>query len=104
MKKIIMNVASRLTLLMNLPERGSVTDMISKRNIRNKIDFSSEEVEKDKIKNDEGKIMWSSDSPDIEVEFNESEVTFLKTIIDKMDKEGLINDGILDFAQKILNN
>lgn len=39
-----LNVATRLMLLMNLPEQGSVVDMISKRNVRKKIDFSSEEV------------------------------------------------------------
>lgn len=39
-----LNVATRLMLLMNLPEQGSVVDMISKRNVRKKIDFSSEVV------------------------------------------------------------
>ena len=39
MKKIDLNVATRLMLLMNLPEQGSVTEMISKRNVRKKIIF-----------------------------------------------------------------
>lgn len=48
MKKLKLNIATRLILLVNLPEQGSVVDMISKRNVRRKIDFSSEEMESDR--------------------------------------------------------
>ena len=57
MHKFKLNVATRLVLLMNLPEQGSVIEMISKRNIRNKIDFSSKELEDDNIRNENGKIV-----------------------------------------------
>lgn len=71
--KFNLNVATRLMLLMNLPEQGSVIEMISKRNIRKKIDFSSE-------------------------------INLLKSLIDKLDKSGLITDNILDFIEKILKD
>ena len=35
-----MNVATRVAILTNLPEQGSVLEMMSARNIRKKIDFS----------------------------------------------------------------
>ena len=54
--KFNLNVATRLMLLMNLPEQGSVIEMISKRNIGKKIDFSSEELEDLNIKNEDGRI------------------------------------------------
>lgn len=54
--KFNLNVATRLMLLMNLPEQGSVIEMISKRNISKKIDFSSEELEDLNIKNEDGRI------------------------------------------------
>lgn len=54
--KFNLNVATRLMLLMNLPEQGSVIEMISKRNVRKKIDFSSEELEDLNIKNEDGRI------------------------------------------------
>ena len=54
--KFNLNVATRLMLLMNLPEQGSVIEMISKRNIRKKIDFSSEELEDLNIKSEDGRI------------------------------------------------
>lgn len=103
-KKFSVNVATRLMLLMNLPEQGSVTEMISKRNIRKKIDFSSQEVDDYGIKSEEGRIKWSPDAPSIEVEFTDSEIEFLKSLIDKLDKSGLITDNILDFVETILNN
>lgn len=102
MYKFKLNVAVRLILLMHLPEQGSVLEMISKRNIRNKIDFSSKELEDNNIKNENGRITWSMYAPEIEVEFTEGEIKFLKTIIDKLDKSGLITDNILDFVEKII--
>lgn len=102
-KTFNLNVAVRLVLLMNLPEQGSVIDMISKRNVRNKIDFSSEEVEKYDIKNDKGKIVWSQNAEAISVEFTDSEIEFLKSIINKLDQAGSITDNILDFVEQILS-
>ena len=102
--KFNLNVATRLMLLMNLPEQGSVIEMISKRNIRKKIDFSSEELEDLNIKNEDGRITWSSEAPSIEVEFTDSEINLLKSLLDKLDKSGLITDNILDFVEKILKD
>lgn len=101
--KFNLNVAERIMLLMNLPEKGSVTEMISKRNIRNKIDFSSKEVEDFDLKTKNDKVEWSQDARSIEIEFTDSEMTFLKAIVDKMDKEGSITDNILEFAEKVVN-
>lgn len=100
--KFNLNVATRITLLMNLPEQGSVIDMISQRNIRKKIDFSSEEFEKCQIQSKDGRVVWSPDASNIEVEFTESEIAFLKNLVDKLDKSGLITDNILDFVEEIL--
>lgn len=102
MKKLKLNIATRLILLVNLPEQGSVVDMISKRNVRRKIDFSSEEMESAKINIREDKVTWDPNAVSIEVEFTESEINFLKDIIDKLDKAGNITDNILDFCEQIL--
>lgn len=102
--KFNLNVAVRLVLLMNLPEQGSVTDMISKRNIRGKIDLSSSEVDDYKIKNEEGRVVWATDAPSIEVEFTDSEIKFIKALINKLDESGAVTDNILDFAEDILKS
>ena len=98
-----MNVATRLAILTNLPEQGSVLEMISARNIRKKIDFSSEEIASLNLKEADGKISWTPNVEDIEVEFNDSETEFLRTVINIMDQKHVITDNILDFVELIQN-
>ena len=98
-----MNVATRLAILTNLPEQGSVLEMISARNIRKKIDFSSEEIASLNLKEADGKISWTPNVEDIEIEFNDSETEFLRTIINIMDQKHVITDNILDFVELIQN-
>lgn len=97
-----MNIASRLAILANLPEQGTVLEMISKRNIRKKIDFSSEEITKLNLKEENGRISWLPTVSSIDVEFNESEIALLKSIINTMDNKHIITDNILDFIQQLL--
>lgn len=101
-KKFTLNVATRLVLLMNLPEQGSVTEMINKRNVRKKIDFSSEEMAELGMKEDNGKIVWNPDNGMIDVCFTEEETKFLKDVVTKISDSKKINDSILDFAEEIL--
>lgn len=97
-----MNIASRLAVLNNLPTQGSVLEMISKRNIRKKIDFSSEEIEKINLKEGKGVITWSSETDsDLDIEFNDSELELLKSIVKIMDDKHIITDNILDFVEEI---
>lgn len=103
-KSFNLNVATRLMLLMHLPEQGSVIEMITIRNIRKKIDFSSQEMEDCQIKNENGRIVWSNNSRTIDVNFTNGEIDFLKKIINNLDKQGLITDNILDFALSILKD
>nr|DAS86301.1 MAG TPA: hypothetical protein [Bacteriophage sp.] len=98
-----MNVATRLAILTNLPEQGSVLEMISARNIRKKIDFSSEEITSLNLKEADGKISWTPNVEDIEIEFNDSETEFLRTVINIMDQKHVITDNILDFVELIQN-
>lgn len=52
-----LNVLVRLMLLNNLPEQGNLEKIINKRNIRNKITFSSEEMDKLNLKTNEHGII-----------------------------------------------
>lgn len=102
MKKINVNVPVRLMLLMNLPEQGSVLEMIAIRNLRKKIDFSSEEVEEISMKSAEGRITWNTEkAKDAEIEFSESEIEVINKVIDKLDKSGQITEALLDFIEAI---
>lgn len=97
-----MNTASRLAILANLPEQGTVLEMISKRNIRKKIDFTSEEFAKLNLKENNGRITWSpGTSRIIDVEFNDAEKALLKSIINIMDNKHIITDNLLDFINEL---
>lgn len=102
--KFKLNVATRLMLLIKLPEQGSVVEMITKRNIRKKIDFSSEEMEELKINSNDGKITWYNEKEPIEVTFNTDEINLIKQIIKILDESGLVTDNILDFIEDIQNS
>lgn len=71
-----LNVATRLTLLMSLPEQGTVTEMISKRNVRKKIDFSSDEVEAIKLTTGEGKVSCRQKQNQLKLNFQLLSVSF----------------------------
>lgn len=45
--------------------------------------------------------MWSPEKELLTVEFTDSEIGFLKSIIEKLDKAGSITDNILDFVEAI---
>lgn len=54
-----------------------------------------------KIENKDNKIVWLPEKELLTVEFTDSEVDFLKSLIDKLDKAGSITDNILDFVEAI---
>ena len=96
-----MNIESRLVILANLPQQGSLLEMMTARNIRRKIEFSSEEMNKLNLKEINGKISWNSSSELLNVDFTDQEKEFLKSIIKIMDSKHIIIDGLLDFIQEI---
>lgn len=96
-----MNVATRLTILANLPEQGSVLEMITKRNIRKKIDFTSSEISALNLVEANGRISWTNEDKPLEVSFNDSEKKFLNSIIEILDNKHIITDNILDFIEEL---
>lgn len=103
MKKFYLNVATRLIILSNLPEKDNIINMITSRNIRNKINFSSEEIEKLKLKNNNNRITWLPENKLFEVEFSETEINLLKDIINKLDTNKNITDNLIDFIENLNN-
>lgn len=91
-----LNVLVRLMLLNNLPEQGNLEKIINKRNVRNKITFSSDEMDKLNLKTNENGVVWNP-IDDISVEFTDTEVKFLNDVITDIDSKGLISEGLLDF-------
>lgn len=102
MKNINVNVPTRLMILMNLPEQGSVVEMIAVRNLRKKVDFDSKETEDISLKTDGGKVTWNNaKAKDKAVEFSEAEIDLLNKIINKIDKAGQVTEILLDFIEAL---
>ena len=91
-----LNVLVRLILLNNLPEQGNLEKVLNKRNVRNKISFSSEELDKLNLKTNDQGIVWNP-IDDVTVEFTDTEVRFINDVISDIDSKGLISEGLLDF-------
>lgn len=87
-------------LLNNLPEQGNIEKMINKRNIRNKITFSSEEMDKLNLKSTDQGITWTP-IDEIDVEFTNTEIEFLNDMINTMSENNLISENMLDFILEI---
>lgn len=87
-------------LLNNLPEQGNIEKMINKRNVRNKITFSSEEMDKLNLKSTDQGITWTP-IDDIEVDFTDTEIKFINDMISTMDENNLISENMLDFVLEV---
>jgi hypothetical protein len=92
-----LNVLARLMVLNNLPEQGSIEKIMNKRNVRNKISFSSEELDKLNLTTTDVGITWNP-IDDITVDFTDTEIKFLNDVIMDIDSKGLISEGFIDFV------
>lgn len=83
-----------------LPTEGGRLEMITVRGILSKVEFSSEEIDKHKIKQGEGGITWNQDF-DIEVNFNDTEWQMIQSGIRKIDEEKRITIDMLATVEKL---
>ena len=98
-----LNVLTRLMLLNNLPEQGSMDKIINKRNVRNKISFSSEEAVAMNLKTSEAGITWNP-IDDLVADFTATEIKFLDDVMTEISNKDMMNEGLLDFALEIKDN
>ena len=80
-----------------MPENGSIEEMINKYNVRDKITFSSEELDKLQLKTNENGITFQH-IDDLEVEFTNTEIKFLNDVMEKISEKGLFVEASLDFV------
>ena len=92
-----LNVITRLLLFNNMPENGSIEEIINKRNVRDKITFSSDELDKLQLKTNENGITFQP-IDDLEVEFTNTEIKFLNDVMEKISEKGLFVEASLDFV------
>lgn len=100
-----LNLSTRLTILTNLPEQGSLVDQINKRHIKEMFNVSAEDMEFYGIKEGpNGSIVWDAakdaEKP-MEVEFTEEQLKYMKKVCTMLDEQEKITEPLIDFVQEI---
>lgn len=82
-----MDIKNRIVLMNILPTEWTLTDMIIIKELKEKLNFSQEEIEKREIKTNENwSISWK-DWKDKDIQFNEAEKSLINKSLNKLDRE-----------------
>ena len=82
-----MDIKNRIVLMNILPTEWTLTDMIIIKELKEKLNFSQEEIEKREIKTNENwSISWQ-DWKDKDIQFNEAEKSLINKSLNKLDRE-----------------
>lgn len=95
-----LTIKDRVFIPSLLPTEGNRIEMISVRAIFDKIEFTSSEIEKHKIKQDRAGVVWDSDF-EKEVEFSESERVMIQEGLHRMDRESKIPVAFISTFEKL---
>ena len=97
-----LNIKNRLLIVNLLPKEGSILEQQMCKEIGTKVELSPELIEHIELKKDENNIHWNAEKEEIlEVCFSAPEVSILKGIVEKLDKEGKVNPENLDLCLEI---
>lgn len=92
-----LTVLSRLMLGKIFPQTEGILQQSMIRDISKKIEFSQEEIKKLDLKIKEGMIKWNPNKEfTVDVDFSETELSFLRDCVDKMDREKTITQNMLE--------
>lgn len=96
-----LSIKDRLTIASLYPQQSNIVEQVIVKDIKKKVDLSQSEFKEINLKVSEGKYTWNNKAKDKEVDFTESELSLLKSQIDKLDKEKKITQDILSLCLKI---
>jgi len=98
-------IADRLNIIYGLlPAKGSMLEMALRKEILEKIEFSSKETEKIGLESKEdGSIKWNDkhDKDILTIDFKPKEIVFLCEQVDRLDIEKEISTHLFNICQKI---
>lgn len=112
MKKLSLNLSGRMMLLNSIPSKGKLQVMVAARGLTEKLQLTSEEIDKFKIREEDVNgspiIRWDAkiekEHGPFEYEFNtESERQVLIDIMKNLDEAGNITPDLIDIAMEILS-
>lgn len=96
-----LEIAERLALQSILPQKDNVINLINRKSVLEKAGLTEEDLERYGFKTlPNGGASWTSEEK-IEVEFSESELEYLKGVINTLDQKKELHFESLSLAQKI---
>jgi hypothetical protein len=107
-RKLSLGIKDRLTIPAFFPEKSNFLDQILKEDIEKKVKISQEEVLAVGLKytepDTEGRqfLTWTrANEKDLDVEFTQAEVNFLKKQVDRLDKAEALTGDLMIIAKAI---
>ncbi|KKL47754.1 hypothetical protein LCGC14_2332370 [marine sediment metagenome] len=103
--KVTLTVQERFSVVGMLPKEGELLEQSIVRDIREKVLPDTKELKSIEAHNDQqGRLTWnSSKEKDKEIELTKIEVGFLKTQVERINKEKKINQSNIGVCEKIQN-
>jgi len=101
--KMQLSVLDRLIFSSLLPKSGGMMEMELVAVVKSKVAFTAKEHTKFELKDlQNGSVSWNPKAPEVEFDFEESEVKLLKKGVEMNDKAESINEQNLELAKKIM--
>lgn len=99
---MILTIKDRIVMPELFPERGGMLEMILVKSIADKVALTSKEITDYSIVQEGDSIKWNqSKDTGIEIEFEKSEIEFLKKQVQEMDDNKNITMRTFDLCMKI---
>ena len=100
---IKLSIKDRLQLGSLFPQQSDILIQTIVRDLRKKVDFTAEELEKSKVKKTEdGGLSWKAeDNFEIEVELSSAELEFLKDRVSELNKSKKVSQDNLELCLKL---
>ena len=91
-----LKVLDRIGLLGLLPKEANIINMTLAKDIKEKIDFTQDEMKKFEMKSrPDGKLGWKIQKKGAKIKFTGAELEFLRTQVDLFDKQNKITPEML---------
>jgi len=94
-----LNVLERITLMGLLPQESNFITFRLLTDLKKDLSFTEKELKEFKIEQKDGKVYWSK-SKDVEIPIGEQMTIIIQTALQKVDKEGKVNEGNISLFDK----
>ena len=94
-----LNVLERITLMGLLPAESNFITFRLLTDLKKDLSFTEKELKEFKIEQKDGKVYWSK-SKDVEIPIGEQMTIIIQTTLQKVDKEGKVNEGNISLFEK----